>query len=99
MTISDLLEQPCNRSDNAIKLAQLRTSSANTTCRQLVNRFVTRKKAQVVTGLQTSCYKPIHKLSTTVFALFVPSCCNKLGGIIRLVTTQGCSNKSDTVMI
>jgi ribosomal protein S24E len=53
MTVSDLLEQPCNKSDNAIKLVpsckqlvpnllqQLGTSSANTTCRQLVNRFGT----------------------------------------------------------
>ena len=41
------------------------------------------KNAQVVTGLQTSCYKSVHKLSTscvpTVFALLVPSCCNKFG--------------------
>jgi hypothetical protein len=53
MTVSDLLEQPCDKSDNAIKLVtsceqlvpnllqQLGTSSAKTTCRQLVNRFVT----------------------------------------------------------
>jgi hypothetical protein len=46
MTVSDLLEQPCNKSDNAINLVpnllqQLGTSSVNTTCRQLVNRFVT----------------------------------------------------------
>jgi hypothetical protein len=38
--------RPCNKSDNAIKLVpnlllQLGTSSANTTCRQLVNRLVT----------------------------------------------------------
>ena len=53
MTVSDLLEQPSDKSDNAFKLVtscqqlvpnllqQLGTSSANTTCRQLVNRFVT----------------------------------------------------------
>ena len=53
MTVSDLLEQPCNKSDNAIKLVtsvdnlfqtcynKLGTSSANTTCSQLVNRLVT----------------------------------------------------------
>jgi hypothetical protein len=53
MTVSDLLEQPCNKSDSAIKLVrscqklvpnllqQLGTSSAKTTCWQLVNRFVT----------------------------------------------------------
>jgi hypothetical protein len=64
MIVSDLLEQPCNKSDNAIKLhcynlltafipnllQQLGTSSANTTCRQLVNRFV------------TSCYRSANKL-------------------------------------
>ena len=34
----------------------------------------TRKNAQVVTSLQTSCYKSVHKLSTScVFALLVPS--------------------------
>jgi hypothetical protein len=53
MTVSDFIEQPCNKSDNAIKLVtscqqlvpnllqQLGTSSAKTTCWQLVNRFVT----------------------------------------------------------
>jgi hypothetical protein len=48
ITVSVVLEQPCNKSDNANKLKpvpnllqQLETSSANTTCRQLVNRFVT----------------------------------------------------------
>jgi hypothetical protein len=53
VTVSDLLEQPCNKSDNDINLVtsckqlvpnllqQLGTSSANTTCHQLVNRFVT----------------------------------------------------------
>ena len=52
MTVSNLLEQPCNKSDDATKLVtscmlqvpnllQLRTSSANTTCQQLVDRFIT----------------------------------------------------------
>jgi hypothetical protein len=54
MTVSDVSELPCNKSDNAIKLVtscqqlvlnllqQLGTSNANTTCRQLAgNRFVT----------------------------------------------------------
>jgi hypothetical protein len=52
MTVPGLLEQPCNKSDNAIKLVtscyqlvpnllqQLETGSGNTNCRQLVNRFV-----------------------------------------------------------
>jgi hypothetical protein len=77
MAVSDLLEQPCNKSDNAIKLVtscqqlvpnllqQLGTSSANTTCRQFVNRFVT----------------------TCAFLL------------VYTDLLQGCSNKSDTVMI
>ena len=51
MTVSDLLEQPCNKFDNINKLVtsckqlapnllqQLETTSANTTCRQLVNRL------------------------------------------------------------
>jgi hypothetical protein len=54
MTVSDLLEQPCNKSDNAIKLVTSCLNSlfqscynnweqavAKTTCWQLVNRFVT----------------------------------------------------------
>jgi hypothetical protein len=52
VTVSDLLEQPCNKLGLIIMpssvlqvvnslLQQLGTSSANTTCRQLVNRFVT----------------------------------------------------------
>ena len=50
MTVLDLLQQSCNKYDNAIKLVRslfqtcynkLGTSSANTTCWQLVNRFVT----------------------------------------------------------
>ncbi len=35
-----------------------------------------RKNTQVVTGLQTSCYKSVHKLCS--HCLF-PSCCNKFG--------------------
>jgi hypothetical protein len=90
MTVSDLLEQPCNKSDNAIKLVascyrlvpnllqQLGTSSANTTCRQLVNRFVTTCfqtcnnlcvnlcvftcVACVLLRVYTSCYKSANKL-------------------------------------
>jgi hypothetical protein len=38
---------------------------------QLVNN--TRKNAQVVTGLQTSCYKSVHKLSTSCVRTAVPS--------------------------
>jgi hypothetical protein len=32
---------------------------------ELTVRLYTRKKAQVVTGLQTSYYKSVHKLSTS----------------------------------
>jgi hypothetical protein len=44
MTVTDLLEQPCNKSDNAIKLVpnllqQLRTNSANTTYRYLLRLY------------------------------------------------------------
>jgi hypothetical protein len=57
----------------------------------------TRKNAQVVTGLQTSCYKSVHKLSTSCIhtacsQLLQQVCnklltiCNKLDGTIRLVT-------------
>ena len=55
----------------------------------------TRKNAQVVTGLQTSCYKSVHKLSTSC-ARTVQA--GKFDGIISDLL-QGCSNKSDTVMI
>jgi hypothetical protein len=135
MTVSDLSEQPCNKSDNAIKLVpscqqlvpnllqQLGTSSANTTCRQLVNIFVTTctqicdnlcvftcvggydylffcKKClmwQTNTSLFTSCRQ-------VVFALLVSSCWNKLLTLLTILMAlsdllQGCSNKSDTVMI
>jgi hypothetical protein len=62
----------------------------------------THKNAQVVTGLETSCYNSVRKF---LFALLVPSCWNNLEQAV--VTSlmalsdmlQGCSNKSDTVMI
>ena len=38
----------------------------------------TRKNAQVVTNLQASCNKSAIKPSQDLFALLVPSCCNKL---------------------
>jgi hypothetical protein len=58
---------------------------------------VTHKNAQVVTGLQTSCYKAVHKLSTSCVRTAcsqlleqvwnkLSTTCNKLDGIIRLVT-------------
>ena len=102
MAVTNLLAQSCNKADNAIKLVpslfqtcynKLGTSSANTTCRQHVNRLVT-------TCLQT-CYKlcVFTSLPTSrqqvVFALLVPSCqkvwdkllttCYNLVDIIRLV--------------
>ena len=65
-----------------------------------------RKNAQVGTSLQTSCNESVHKLSTscvrTVCSQFVVTSleqvCNKLDGIISHLL-QGCSNKSDTVVI
>ena len=49
---------------------------------------------QVVTHLFTSCRQ-------VVVALLVPSCCNKFGTSLMALSDvfQGCSNKSDTVMI
>ena len=56
---------------------------------------------QVVTNLFTNCRQ-------VVFALLVPSCWNKFGTRCQQLVTslmalsdlsQGCSNKSDTVMI
>ena len=61
-------------------------------------RYYTRKNAQlVVTDLQTSCYKAVHKLSTSCVHTACSqlleqvwnkllTTCNKLDGIIRLVT-------------
>ncbi len=54
---------------------------------------------QVVTGLQTSCYKSVHKLSAgcvrTACSHVVATC-----GIISLVVLlQGCHKKSDTALI
>ena len=69
MTVSDFLEQPCNMSDNAVKLVacklfvsnwlqQLGTNSANTTCQQLVNSLFKAKLAlysQVFFSLNMNC--------------------------------------------
>ena len=43
-------------------------------CRVSVVPYYARKNAQVVTGLQTSCYKSVHKLSTSC----VRTACSKL---------------------
>ena len=91
MTVSDLLEH-WNKSDNAIKLVttHVKTHKLLQVCKQ------------VVTNLLTSCSQQV------VFALLVPSCCNKFGTSCSQLATslmalsdllQGCSNKSDTVMI
>jgi hypothetical protein len=53
--VEKLLEQHCYKA--AAGLLQLA-------------RLYTRKNAQVVTGLQTSCYKSVHKLSTSCLRLF-----------------------------
>ena len=89
MTVTSLLEQACNKSDNVIKLVttcsttvnnlfqQLGTSSAKTSCWQLVNRLVT-------ICLQI-CYK-----------LCVFTCVDKAVEFIKLVASllQTCSNLS-----
>jgi hypothetical protein len=60
-----------------------------------------RKNTQVVTGLQTSSNKSIHKLSTscvrTACSQLLEQVWNKLDALSDLL--QDCSNKSDTVMI
>ena len=77
MTVSDLLEQPCNKSDNAISLLQLvnnlfqtcynklGTSSTKTTCWQLVNRLVT-------TCLQTCNWSLYHITYLDMVTTFIP---------------------------
>ena len=73
--------------------------------RQEVRSFYTRKNAQVVPDLQTSCNKVVVKPIQDVFALLVPSCCDKSGTSCyqsfykvddgnRLATS--CSNKTNT---
>jgi hypothetical protein len=47
-----------------------------------IHTWYTRKNAQVVTSLETSCYKSVHKLSTCKLCshcLIVSSCFNKFG--------------------
>jgi hypothetical protein len=61
--VDKLLEQHCYKS--AAGLLQL--------VRFL--RVYTRTNAQVVTGLQTSCYKSVHKLSTSCFCT---ACCQQV---------------------
>jgi hypothetical protein len=100
MTASDLLEQPCNKSDNAIRLVtscqqfvpnllqQPGTSSANTTCRQLVNRFVTTWAFLFVYTRKnlTSCSKSVNKLCSHWLSWNkLLTTCSKLVDIIRLV--------------
>jgi hypothetical protein len=78
----------------------LRTHLADKLCDFYV---YTRKNAQVVTGLQTSCYKSVHKLSTScvrtacsqltcykvVLTSLMQSWYNKN---VTKLTTQGCNN-------
>jgi hypothetical protein len=47
--------------------------------RQEVRSFYTRKNAQVVPDLQTSCNKVVVKPIQDVFTLLVLSCCDKSG--------------------
>ena len=48
--------------------------------RSNLSRALSKSVSLVVTGLQTSCYKSVHmSCRQVVFALLVPSCCNKFG--------------------
>ena len=116
MTVSDLLEQLVTGLIMASSLLQdvnnlfqtcynkSGTSSANTTCWQLVNRLVT-------TCLQT-CNNLCVFTRVVVFALLVTSCqqvwnkllttCSKLVDVVRLVTRlfqQGCYNHDITILL
>jgi ferritin-like metal-binding protein YciE len=53
--------ESCEQTTHA-KISHLVTG-LSTSCQQVWN--YTRKNAQVVTSLQTSCYKSVHKLSTS----------------------------------
>jgi hypothetical protein len=74
---------------------------ANRSCTHVKTHKLLQVCKQVVTNLFTCC-------GQVVFALLVPSCCNKFGtSCYQHVTSlmalsdllQGCSNKSDTIMI
>ena len=62
--------------------------------RMSLSRMYTHKNAQVVTNLFRSCRQ-------VVFALLVPSCCDKFETSLVSLSNllQSCSNKSDTVLI
>jgi hypothetical protein len=68
MTVSDLLEQPCNKPDNINKVVnslfqtcwQLVTSSAQTTCWRLVDRLVTRCEIFACVNMRTSRDRDMH---------------------------------------
>jgi hypothetical protein len=69
MTVTDLPQFVPTRLIQAVR-NKFATSLLSSTCKQLVTyrryrTYYTRENAQVVTGLQTSCYKSVHKLSTS----------------------------------
>jgi hypothetical protein len=87
MTVSDLLEQPCNKSNNIKKLI--------TVCSKLVDNLGQAVRTQFVDDLLADllqdvrflrvqvCKKVVTNLFTScrqvVFALLVSRCCNKFG--------------------
>ena len=73
MIVTALLEQPCNKSDNINKLLQVVTCVHAKMYMNLIDLY-TRKNVQVVTSLQTSCNKFVHKLA----AMLLYHDCNSL---------------------
>jgi hypothetical protein len=91
----------CFRNLGAIRTEFPCEQAQGTICTHVKTHKLLQVCKQVVTNLFTSCQQ-------VVFALLVPSCCNNFGtSCWQLVTSlmalsdlsQGCSNKSDTVMI
>jgi hypothetical protein len=59
MTVSDLLEQPCNKSDNAIKLV---TYKLLTACSKLVDNLEKAVRTQLVDGLLADLLQDVRFL-------------------------------------
>jgi hypothetical protein len=100
MTLSDMLEQPCNKSDNI--------------CSKLVDNLGQAVRAQLVDSLFADLLQDVrflrvrsksaNKPSTTCVSTYCPKLSTSLEQLVTtllilLYLLQGCSNKSDTVMI
>jgi hypothetical protein len=57
MTVSDLLEQPCNKSDNAIKIGKLSTA-----CSKLVDNLGQAVRRQLVDGFLADLLQDVRFL-------------------------------------